>query len=55
MKITSGILVLMMMVFFTACASTPINPGKPEMSVPESNTYKTQPRTFNQFHNDWDY
>lgn len=53
MKAKCGVLV-MMMFFLSACASTPYNPGKPEMSVPESDT-RTQPRTFNQFHNDWEY
>lgn len=54
MKIKYGILVLMM-ILFHACASAPYNPGKPEMSVPEDGAYKAQPKTFNQFHNDWDY
>ena len=44
-----------MMILISACSSTPINPSKPEMSVPEKSTYKTQPKTFNQFHKDWDY
>ena len=55
MKRISGILVLFMMVFLTACASVPYNPNKPEMSVPDNSSYKSQPRTFNQFHKDWDY
>jgi major membrane immunogen (membrane-anchored lipoprotein) len=55
MKKMNGILVLAAMMFFTACSSTPYNPNKPEMSVPENSTYKTPPRTFNQFHENWDY
>ena len=54
MKITYAIFGILM-ILFTACASTPYTPGKPEMSVPEDNAYKAQPKTFNQFHNDWDY
>ncbi|MBC7538915.1 MAG: hypothetical protein H7281_08840 [Bacteriovorax sp.] len=54
MKTISGILVMIMMVLFTACASTPYNPSKPEMSVPSNSTYKTPPTTFNKLHNDWE-
>ncbi len=43
-----------MMVFFSACSSTPIDPSKPEMSVQE-NRKSPPPKTFNQFHNEWDY
>ena len=54
MKTKCGILVLILLLF-TGCASTPTNPGKPEMSVPENSPYNGHPKTFNQFHNDWDY
>ena len=54
MKTTYGF-VLFLIIFVSACASTPYNPGKPEMSVPESSTFKMPPKTFNQFHKDWDY
>jgi len=39
--------------WLTACSSTPIDPSKPEINVP--NRHSAPPRTFNQFHNDWDY
>ena len=54
MKIKFEILIFSMVVF-TACASIAHNPNKPEMSVPDESSYKSQPRTFNQFHKDWDY
>lgn len=46
-------MIVLMMVFFAACSSTPIDPSKPEMSVQESDT--RPPKTFNQFHSEWDY
>ena len=55
MKIKYVIIFILSMLFLGSCASTPYNPSKPEMSVPESDTYKMPPRTFNQFHKDWDY
>ena len=54
MKRASGILGVIMLLF-AACAGNRVNPGKPEMSVPENGIYKNQPKTFNQFHNNWDY
>ena len=44
-----------MMVIMSACSTTPINPSKPEMSVPENSNFKAPPKTFNQFHQEWDY
>lgn len=44
---------ILMMVFFAACSSTQVDPSKPEMSVKER--HSQPPRTFNQFHKDWDY
>lgn len=47
--------ILLLMIFLSACADIPYNPNKPEVSIPENSKYKTPPRTFNQFHNEWDY
>jgi hypothetical protein len=53
MKNTKLGLILLVMVFLAACSTTQIDPTKPEMSVQDRSTLP--PRTFNQFHKDWDY
>ena len=53
MKNGKWILLMIVVVLLSACASTPIDHSKPEMSVKDRNAQP--PRTFNQFHNEWDY
>ena len=55
MKTIYRILILSAAILFSSCATIPYNPSKPEMSVPENNTFKNPPKTFNQFRNDWVY
>lgn len=54
MKIIGKILIVLM-IFFVSCTVIPYNPNKPEMSVLDDGDYKTMPKTFNQFRNDWMY
>jgi hypothetical protein len=50
-----GILLLMMVFFASACSSNPpVDHSKPEMGVQQDDSSRP-PRTFNQFHNEWDY
>jgi PBP1b-binding outer membrane lipoprotein LpoB len=53
MKTKNWAMMVLMMVFFAACSQTPVDPSKPEMTVQDR--ANQPPRTFNQFHNDWDY
>lgn len=53
MKTKKLALMVLMVVFFAACSQTPVDPSKPEMSVQDR--ANQPPRTFNQFHHDWDY
>lgn len=46
-------ILILVLVFFAACSSTQVDPSKPEMSVQER--HSQPPKTFNQFHKDWDY
>lgn len=53
MKALNSILMVLAMVIITGCSQTPVDPTKPEMSVQDRSNQP--PRTFNQFHHDWDY
>lgn len=49
-KLLMGLMVMMMVASCSTVA--PVNPSKPEMSVDER---YPQPKTYNQYHNNWNY
>lgn len=56
MKIISGLLITLSLIFFAACASNSSkDTSKPEMINPTNTPTRTHPKTFNQFHHEWDY
>lgn len=49
-KLREGIIVVVL-VFVTACSTNPYNPYKPEMSVDQD---PTKAKTYNRLYNDWE-
>lgn len=53
MKYLNKAFFVIFLLFIFGCTTVKIDHSKPEMSIPEN--AKIPPKTFNQFHREWDY